>query len=63
MVVGGIQSIYLPETALQDDRHIDLNQMETVCISGLNHYHEVSQIATFGYARPGEFPINSYVKQ
>jgi flavin reductase (DIM6/NTAB) family NADH-FMN oxidoreductase RutF len=62
MMVGAIQSVYLPETSLQEDGHVDLNQMDTVCISGLNHYHQVSQIATFGYARPDKFPENSYQK-
>ncbi len=61
MMVGAIQSIYLPDASLQEDGHIDLNQMDTVCISGLNHYHQVSQIATFGYARPGIFPVNVYL--
>lgn len=61
LVVGGIQSIYLPDAALFDDGHIDLNQLGTVCISGLNHYHEVKQIASFGYARPGIFPTNSFM--
>jgi flavin reductase (DIM6/NTAB) family NADH-FMN oxidoreductase RutF len=63
LVVGGIQAVYLPEAALQEDGHVDLNQMNTVCISGLNHYHQVDQIATFGYARPGIFPVNSYLQK
>ena len=60
MMVGSIQSVYLPEATLQKDGNVDLNSMDEVCISGLNHYHRVSQIATFGYARPGVFPMNSY---
>jgi flavin reductase (DIM6/NTAB) family NADH-FMN oxidoreductase RutF len=60
MMVGGIQSVYLPEASLQKDGNVDLNGMDAVCISGLNHYHRVSQIATFGYARPGVFPMNSF---
>ena len=59
LIVGAIQSIYLPEASLKEDGHVDLNLMDTVCISGLNHYHQVQQIASFGYARPGMFPENA----
>jgi flavin reductase (DIM6/NTAB) family NADH-FMN oxidoreductase RutF len=62
MLVGAIQSVYLPEDTLMEDGHVDLNQMDTVCISGLNHYHHVIQTATFSYARPGNFPVNTYRK-
>lgn len=62
LVVGSIRSVYLPDAAFQEDGHIDLNQLDTVCISGLNHYHEVKQIASFGYARPGIFPVNLFLE-
>ena len=62
LVVGTIESAHLPEAALREDGYVDLNQLETVCISGLNHYHQVNQIASFGYARPDVFPVNSYLK-
>ena len=57
-VVGSIEAIYFPEKALMEDGQLDLNYVGTATISGLNNYHSVQQIASFPYARPGEFPIN-----
>jgi len=57
-VVGSIERIYLPEAVLFEDGQLDLNALGTVAISGLNNYHLPTQIASFPYARPGEFPVN-----
>ena len=57
-VVGSIEAIYLPEEALAADGQIDLNLLGTAAISGLNNYHSAKQIASFPYARPGQFPAN-----
>lgn len=59
-VIGEIVSVYLPEKIMQEDGQLDLTRLETVCISGLNNYHQVQKLASFKYARPGEFPVNLY---
>jgi flavin reductase (DIM6/NTAB) family NADH-FMN oxidoreductase RutF len=56
LVVGLIDFICLPEDSIRENGQIDLNSMDTVCISGLNNYHEVKEIASYPFARPDEIP-------
>lgn len=58
MVVGEIESIYLSGDIMSEDGQLDFSGLDTVAISGLNNYHTVKQVASFPYARPGEFPVN-----
>ena len=60
LVVGEIESVYLPNEIIEEDGQLDLNQLETMTISGLNNYHEVHQVASFPYSRPGVFPENIF---
>ncbi|MEE4287013.1 MAG: flavin reductase [Mariniphaga sp.] len=62
LLVGEIQSVYLPEEILKNDGDLNLNLIKDVCISGLNNYHEVTQLAYFNYARPGQKPVNQFKK-
>ena len=57
-VVGQIEAVYFPTRIMQGDGQLNLSELETVAISGLNNYHEPRLISSFGYARPGEFPLN-----
>ena len=57
-IVGEIESVFLPGEIVDSNGELDLNALEDVCISGLNNYHEVKQIAAFDYARPGQPPVN-----
>ena len=58
LVVGAIQFIQLPEGSLEKDGELDLSALDSIAISGLNHYHTTNKIATFPYARPGNWPKN-----
>jgi flavin reductase (DIM6/NTAB) family NADH-FMN oxidoreductase RutF len=62
-VVGSIERVYLPEAILHEDGQLDLNMLGTVALSGLNNYHAIKQIASFPYARPGQFPINQLKRE
>lgn len=62
MIVGEIVSLILPENIIQSEGDLDLNAVDDVCISGLNNYHEVKQIAAFNYSRPGQPPVNKFSK-
>jgi len=55
LMVGSIQSVYFPQNALNDTGLID---MESLKVSGLNTYYSVTKMATYSYARPGQFPQN-----
>ena len=56
LIVGEIEHLFLPENALQEDGNVNLNAVGDVCVSGLETYHEVRQIARFPFARPNELP-------
>jgi flavin reductase (DIM6/NTAB) family NADH-FMN oxidoreductase RutF len=58
LVIGAIESIYLPEKILKADGQLDLTKVGTLAVSGLNTYHQVNQLASYAYARPGIFPAN-----
>ena len=63
MIVGEIVHLILPENIIQPEGDLDLNAVDDVCISGLNNYHEVKQIAAFNYSRPGQPPVNIFTKK
>ncbi len=63
MIVGEVVSLLLPENIIRPEGDLDLNAVDDVCISGLNNYHEVKQIATFNYSRPGQSPVNKFTKK
>jgi flavin reductase (DIM6/NTAB) family NADH-FMN oxidoreductase RutF len=52
LLLGEIQEFYFPESYQKEDGFIDLNQAETVCVSGLDAYHLPQELARFEYARP-----------
>jgi flavin reductase (DIM6/NTAB) family NADH-FMN oxidoreductase RutF len=63
LVVGSIECIYIQKEALKEDGQVDLNALGSVAISGLNNYHIAHQLASYAYARPGEFPENLFQPQ
>ncbi len=58
LMVGSIQSVYLPENAVDAVGMIDLESVEAAGVSGLNTYYNLSKMATYPYARTGQFPQN-----
>ena len=58
LVVGEIQSVFLPQNIIGESGDVQLKDVQDVCISGLNNYYEVKQIGSFDYARVGNFPQN-----
>lgn len=55
LVVGEIQHLILPDTAMVDD-DIDLEATHSIGISGLNSYYALSKIEKHPYARISEVP-------
>ena len=51
MVIGRILHLIIPDTALSEEGHIDLNIADSVGISGLNSYYALDKIGQFPYAR------------
>lgn len=54
MVIGEIQQVLLDEAIIAEDGYADIEQAETVCVSGLDSYHSTSRIAQFCYAKPNQ---------
>jgi flavin reductase (DIM6/NTAB) family NADH-FMN oxidoreductase RutF len=55
LVIGEIEYLLLPDTAISN-RDVDLEQTNSVGISGLNSYYELRKIATYPYVRVNEVP-------
>jgi len=58
LMVGSIQSVYLPENAVDTDGMIDMESIAAAGVAGLNTYYNFNKIATYAYARAGQFPQN-----
>ncbi len=56
LLIGEIEQVFIDEKAIEENGQLNLNTLDTVCISGLNRYHEVKQMAQFPYARVSELP-------
>ncbi len=58
LIVAEIHSVFLPEKILNSNGEVNLNEVNDVCVSGLNNYHKVKRFAAFDYVRPDDFPVN-----
>ena len=56
LIIGEIEHLIVPETALLETGNLDLNDVGDVCISGLDGYHETAKAVRFRYARASELP-------
>ena len=56
MIIGEIQHLIMPEEAMDQQGHVDLNFLKDVGISGLNSYYKLEKIGQYPYARPEELP-------
>lgn len=55
LIIGEIEHLILPDTALVDN-DIDLENTNSVGISGLNSYYSLKKIVDYPYARANEAP-------
>lgn len=54
MVIAEIKEFHLKNEALQPDGYINIESLDAVCVSGLDHYHSTKSIARLNYAKPDE---------
>ena len=52
LVIGEIVEVEFDETCLGDDGAIDLGRLDSVVVSGLDHYYRTRPIARLSYAKP-----------
>lgn len=53
LIIGEVIAVELPEEAVFDDGAVNHNMLETVCVSGLDRYHRVTEIEQLPYAKQG----------
>lgn len=56
MVTGTVTHIIMEGPYLREDMGINLTKAGTICISGLDSYHDVTEGRSFPYARPENTP-------
>lgn len=56
LIIGEVEHLIIPDTAMDDQGQIDLSKPNNVGISGLNTYYKLKKIAKFPYARPSALP-------
>ena len=54
LVIGQVVEVYVDNSVVSVDGYIDLEHLQTACISGLDTYHKSSRIHRYGYAKPHE---------
>jgi flavin reductase (DIM6/NTAB) family NADH-FMN oxidoreductase RutF len=51
-MIASIEDVYVDEAGMRSDGSLDLNQLDTVTVSGLDEYHIGRKLARLGYAKP-----------
>ncbi|WP_305370519.1 flavin reductase family protein [Photobacterium leiognathi] len=60
MVVGEVQKLYLPQSSIKADGHINIEGLDLMTISGLDNYHVTQSLGRLSYAKPNKsiVPLN-----
>jgi flavin reductase (DIM6/NTAB) family NADH-FMN oxidoreductase RutF len=56
LVIGRIVHLIMDPDCLREDGNIDLHSVGSVCISGLENYHQVKPLQSFPYAKVDNLP-------
>ena len=51
LVIGKVELVILPEDCLKKDGFVDIEKSETICVSGLDSYHDTKKIFRLSYAK------------
>ena len=54
LMIASIEDVYVEEVGLRTDGSLDLNELDTVTVSGLDEYHTGRKLARLGYAKPAK---------
>jgi hypothetical protein len=61
LIIGEITHILCENKAIQEDGYIDIESLETTCISGLDSYHNTTRLSRLSYAKPNESLNDLYI--
>ncbi|MGB6151062.1 MAG: flavin reductase [Pricia sp.] len=53
-IVGKIETLLLPESAISDDGDVLLEQLNTIAIGGLDTYYSAKKLGRYAFSRPNE---------
>lgn len=56
LIISKIIDVYLQEDMLFEDGFINLEEVGTVCVSGLDSYHKTERMGRLSYAKPDKKP-------
>ena len=54
LIVGAVQEIFFPQEAVLETGHLQLEQLATIGVAGLDSYYELEFLERLAYARPVE---------
>lgn len=54
LIIGKVTDIICDKTALKSDGYIDIECLNTTCISSLDSYHTTIRLSRLSYAKPGK---------
>ena len=60
LIIGQIEHLILPGEIIGEDGNVDLEAVESICVSGLESYSKVGKLAKFEYARVKNVPDFEY---
>lgn len=52
LVIGEVVALHLPQNAIEQDGYINIEDLQTVALSGLDTYHSTQKIEKLAYAKP-----------
>ncbi len=52
LIIGEIMQVWVPDECVQADGFVDIEQAQTVALSGLDRYHRSEHLARLSYAKP-----------
>ncbi len=56
LVIGRIQYLLIDPESIREDGNVDLEKVNSICISGLENYHRVQPLQSFPYAKVENLP-------
>jgi flavin reductase (DIM6/NTAB) family NADH-FMN oxidoreductase RutF len=56
LVIGRIQHLLIDPACIREDGNVDLEKVDSICISGLENYHRVAPLQSFPYAKVENLP-------
>lgn len=56
LVIGSIEHVYLSKNTIQSDGFVDIEQLGSITVSGLDSYHQTQRLSRLSYAKPDTTP-------